>query len=251
MPVLENMGQKIIFLDTVGSTNDYIKQNREKLQSGTVVSAEFQTRGRGRGNKEWVAPKSGSLLFSMYLQPEFPAKYTNFFLYLPAVILARVLREKCEIKAGIKWPNDIFIDGKKLAGILVECRSGGKKLSQVIMGMGVNIYPDQSGSESNNIAYLSDFTEEKVDKLCFLFSFIHEFNSFINQSNSVHSLLSRVIREWNLHCIHVDKVIEITLRDGKYRYIFKGLDDSGQPLVETPDGVKVLQQYEDVTCFWQ
>ncbi|MCK4944830.1 MAG: biotin--[acetyl-CoA-carboxylase] ligase [Alphaproteobacteria bacterium] len=131
----------IVELDTVGSTNDHARQLAEEgAASGTVVWAHKQTVGRGRQGNLWVG-SVGNLFMSMILRPHTDGEHIGQLSFLSAVALANVLETLLPetAKITLKWPNDLLINRKKAAGILIETESCGTNPPWVVIGIGVNI----------------------------------------------------------------------------------------------------------------
>lgn len=128
----------VIELKTVGSTNDHAKDlARQGAAAGTVVWAHEQTAGRGRQGNGWVSAP-GNLYMSMVLYPKKAVEHVGQLSFLSAVALAAVLERIIPVTAQVqlKWPNDILINRKKAAGILIETESGAP---WVVVGMGLNV----------------------------------------------------------------------------------------------------------------
>src|SRR6056297_1639751 len=135
----ENIGKNILYFDTIDSTNKKAKGIAETSPDGTVVISKEQTAGRGRLGRNWSSPKGSSLLISILLKPEIdPSKVSNITL-VGAVALVKTL-EDLGIEGLIKWPNDIIINGKKIAGILTEMSAEINQVNYIIMGIGVNLF---------------------------------------------------------------------------------------------------------------
>lgn len=135
------IGHTLITLESVDSTNNYIANHTEldNMAHGTVVLAWEQTVGRGRFTRNWEAKKGLNLTFSYLL---FPTNITfeNYFLLSKfAVVSICEWLKKLGLQPEIKIPNDIIIDQKKIAGILIENKWQGKKLVQQIAGIGINV----------------------------------------------------------------------------------------------------------------
>lgn len=128
-----------IFLENIDSTNRWAKNNIENLADKTVVFAESQTQGRGRLQRTWVDLGKGNLFLSLILKPgeNFDERYANLTQYM-SVTLCKTLDEY-NIKSEIKWPNDVLINGKKIAGILSEASVKGSKFKGLVLGIGVNL----------------------------------------------------------------------------------------------------------------
>jgi biotin-[acetyl-CoA-carboxylase] ligase BirA-like protein len=132
------MGQTTHFFREITSTNDMAKELALiGAKEGTVVVAEMQTSGRGRLGREWISP-AGGLWFSLILRPEVSAEDASKLTLMVAVAVANTLEKLYHLKAEVKWPNDVLIDGKKVCGILTEASTKGRCLSFVVIGFGVN-----------------------------------------------------------------------------------------------------------------
>jgi len=131
-------GQNLMFYDVTDSTNTQAKAllKRRMLPEGAVLVAERQTAGRGAGDHRWESSAPQSLLFSLILQTPLRQQPLSF---LPAVALARTLRERYGIEAHLKWPNDVLVGDRKLAGILCEGVSQPIQQLAWVVGVGVNV----------------------------------------------------------------------------------------------------------------
>lgn len=104
-----------------------------------MVVADEQTTGRGRRGRTWASPKGSNLLVSILLRPPLEPEQVFVLTMVLGLVTARVLQERTGLSALIKWPNDVYLRGKKLAGILTEFSTRGKTLEYVILGMGLNV----------------------------------------------------------------------------------------------------------------
>ncbi|HYQ56854.1 MAG TPA: biotin--[acetyl-CoA-carboxylase] ligase, partial [Draconibacterium sp.] len=126
--------KNIILLSEVDSTNNYAKQLvAEKAHSGTVVLAQYQKNGRGQVGNFWESEAGKNLLFSLILYPAFLDAGKQFYISkVVSLALVEVLNE-CIIDVKIKWPNDIYVGDKKIAGILIENTMKGNKLESSVI----------------------------------------------------------------------------------------------------------------------
>lgn len=143
-----NLGRPLVQLQTVDSTNHYASRYMRQgpVTEGTVILAEHQTSGRGQGGSQWVSEKGSNLLFSIILKPDFLPAYKQFYLSMSVATGIHHYISGLGIHAVIKWPNDLFIRGKKVAGILIENTILAKYLNTSVIGIGLNvnqrIFPD-------------------------------------------------------------------------------------------------------------
>jgi BirA family transcriptional regulator, biotin operon repressor / biotin---[acetyl-CoA-carboxylase] ligase len=134
------MGQKIHSFETLSSTMDEaFKLGMEGEPEGTIVCAESQTKGRGRLGRVWVSPKGKGIYCSIILRPKLPPTQMPQVTLMTAVALAEAIEQKTGLKPSIKWPNDLLIGSKKLAGILTELRAEVDQVKFVVVGIGLNI----------------------------------------------------------------------------------------------------------------
>lgn len=142
-------GYRLISFDELESTNGWALENLERLEDRDVVTAAVQTAGRGRLNRVWVSHVRGSLYLSLVLKPAarpVTPPLGNLSQWL-AVCLCAVLDE-LGVKPTIKWPNDVLVDGRKLAGILAQVRSSGDRPLGLVLGVGVNVNHDAGTLDS-------------------------------------------------------------------------------------------------------
>ncbi len=126
-----------IHLDTIDSTNNWTKSHLEELSPFTCVTAQEQTAGRGRFQRHWVSPRGENIYATLYFTVPLGSGYLCNLGQLMAFACAKVLRG-IGFQAQIKWPNDILIQGKKIAGVLTETVTQGDNIG-VIIGIGINV----------------------------------------------------------------------------------------------------------------
>ena len=129
---------KTIHFETIDSTNTYLKENYSKLDDFTFVSADFQSKGRGRNNRNWKSEKGESLLFSLLIKDESLMKEFKSLSIISALSLIQTFETMGIKDLSIKWPNDIYYKDNKLVGILLEAVST-TKLECLIVGIGINV----------------------------------------------------------------------------------------------------------------
>lgn len=132
-------GNEVVYLDTVDSTNNYArKMADEGCVDGFTVIAGQQTAGKGRLGRSWASPNGSGIYVSIVLRPPLAPSETQIFTLAAAAALVNAIRETTGLKAGIKWPNDVVIDGRKLCGILTEMNSEADRVNYIILGIGIN-----------------------------------------------------------------------------------------------------------------
>lgn len=165
----EFIGNNIIKLKEVGSTNNYATAllAKEDFLSGTVVVADVQKNGRGQINNSWESEAGLNLLMSIVLTPTFlPVQYQFLLSKILALGVSDVLSYYSD-NVRIKWPNDIYVGEKKIAGILIENSIMGNTLSTSILGLGLNINQTVFKSDAPNPISLKQLTKKtyELDKM--------------------------------------------------------------------------------------
>ncbi len=129
--------KNIIFLDTIESTNTYLKHN--DIQDRTIVFTFNQTHGRGRNNRLWIGFNQKSLAISFLIKSEYNFKNHTWLIACSSLALIELLENSGIKKCWIKWPNDVYVGDRKISGILAESIWKGQNLDKVIIGIGINI----------------------------------------------------------------------------------------------------------------
>jgi BirA family biotin operon repressor/biotin-[acetyl-CoA-carboxylase] ligase len=221
----------LVELATVGSTNDHARQlARNGYPAGIIVWAHEQTAGRGRQGNSWVSAP-GNLFMSMILRPQVNAQQIGQLSLLAGVALANVLATivPAASKIQLKWPNDLLINGKKAAGILVETESQGMlQVPWVVVGIGVNII-----SAPENAVSLQGLGV-KTDAAHVLEALAKEIQSLVKKWEQTGF---EAIREtWLKHAYKLGETITARLPKEKLAGTFEGLDRTGALLLTLPDG---------------
>ena len=167
-----------IFLKEVVSSSDYlIKLNKETdLEEGLVVVSDFQTRGRGRSENSWLSDSGKNLLFSFILKPSFLPVQKQFFLSaISSISMVYTLKKYINEKINIKWPNDIIVDQKKIAGFLLDLSISSKTINMCVIGLGLNVHQDFFPG-LNNATSMCVFNKSIPENTVILNDFLHHFS---------------------------------------------------------------------------
>jgi len=155
------IGRQVRCFKKATSTNDlaWLEISRGAPE-GTVILADEQTKGRGRFGRSWFAP-TGGLWVSVVLKPQIPVEHSCLLMVIGAIAVCELIREKLNLPATIRWPNDVIINDKKVAGIIVEARYLANKPEAMVLGIGlnVNVPKDKIPAELKDI-----FTSLSIEK---------------------------------------------------------------------------------------
>ncbi len=163
-----NVGQNIITLSEIASTNEYLKDELSKstpLHEGTVIMAVQQTAGKGQRGASWESEPGKNLTCSVLLYPTFLDPRQQFLLTIAvSVAVATALETFISEPVFIKWPNDIFVDSRKVAGILIENQLRGTRWKSAIVGLGVNVnqaeFSEKIASRATSLKIVTGLTHD-------------------------------------------------------------------------------------------
>ena len=230
------IGRKIIQLDKVDSTNNYVANLLKDgaIDHGTVILADEQTSGRGQRGSEWTSKAGENVILSLYLDTAILSVNDQFILTQFISISVSNTCKKYNVNTEIKWPNDIYINNKKIAGILIENQIKGSNLNGSIIGIGLNA--NQMSFGQLNATSIKKETGQFVSTKEFVFSLINEMNIYWDMiySNEF-SILNKLYLK-NLWLLN--KKAKYKDSEGEFEGIIKGTDEIGLLLLEKKGKIK-------------
>ncbi|TXK81379.1 biotin--[acetyl-CoA-carboxylase] ligase [Paenibacillus sp. N3.4] len=214
---------------------------------GTLVLAEAQSSGRGRMGRSWHSPAGKGIWMSLVLTPRIPVYFMPQLTLLSAVALCRAIQKVCRVDIGIKWPNDLLINGKKVSGILLESSGEDERLKYVIAGIGISVnlkredYPEQLRPIATSLAIETgtDISRESLVQT-FLLEFEELYALYIDKGFAPIRLL------WEALSVTLKRKIRTHTSSGLVEGIADSLDDSGALTVITNTGEKIKVYSGDI-----
>ncbi|MBT2283880.1 biotin--[acetyl-CoA-carboxylase] ligase [Paenibacillus polymyxa] len=235
-------GRKAVLLtSTLSTQGDVLKLAEQGQAEGAVVIAEEQTGGRGRFGRQWFSPPGKGIWMSILLRPDLPLQHTPQLTLLTGVAVCRAVRACSGADAGIKWPNDVLIDGRKVCGILLESTVEDHEVRYCIAGIGVdvNFDPEDYPEDLTTIATsLKMETGQSVDRTKLTAAILTELEQlyFLYQKEGF-GVISAL---WEALSVSMNREITVTNPHGVIEGKAIGLDSSGALLVEKHDGEHTL-----------
>jgi BirA family biotin operon repressor/biotin-[acetyl-CoA-carboxylase] ligase len=229
---------KLVALETVGSTNDEaLRLAAEGAEDGTLVWAREQTGGRGRQGRSWVSPP-GNLYISLVLRPDCAPAEAAQLGFVAGLAMGEALGSVVPpmIEVTYKWPNDLLLNGRKAAGILLESRSEPDgTLDCLILGLGVNLqhFPEDTSFPATSLRF-EGATE--VEAVALIEAFSRYFMNWVNRW--LEDGFAPVRRVWLHHAHGLGEEIEVRLPRETLTGTFKDLDERGVLVLELPDGAR-------------
>ncbi len=241
------IGKRFLYLTTCHSTNDLAKTlNRKGLcTNGMVIFAENQTQGRGQQGTSWIAEPRQNLTFSIVLRlSEFPLANQFLFNKALSIHLLGFLRTNFSTYTDvfhIKWPNDVYLNGKKIAGMLLENSLSGSRISSSIVGIGLNV--NQQTFKFTNASSLSLVFNHLIDRYSLLNNLLEylDENLILNfeSLNAAEIQTIHKVYDASLWGLHQQRWYQVA--GNLFVGILKGVDEQGQLILETNKGIELFE----------
>lgn len=230
-------GRRIVCSSETGSTNDDARELADDgAAGGTLVVTEKQNKGRGRQGRVWESPFGGSIFMSCILRPDFSPDKASMLTIIAALSTAEAIEDICdsEVKAGIKWPNDIVMGGHKICGILTELHMNPDgSIKDVIIGEGINAniesFPENIAATAGSILLETGIRIDRNKLIaCIMLHFEHNYEIF----RSVLSL-APLKEEYEKRLLNMNKGVRVLDPAGEYEGTACGITEAGELIVET------------------
>lgn len=241
------IGKNLIVLDSVNSTNDYLKKlGNEGCENGTVVAAREQTRGKGRLGRTWQSKKDDGIAFSVLLRPNVAPSEVSAITPLAGLAVCKAIREYTRLDCVIKWPNDIIVGRKKLVGILTEMSAEFDAVEYVITGIGINVdhtsFPEEIAFKATSLLLE---TGRHIDKNEFLACVLeHLENEFVKNNLE---LTPTALSEYTDLCATVGRSVTFQRGTRRISGMAVGVSEHGELKVMMSDGTICLVNSGEVT----
>ncbi len=230
------MGKNLICLPSTGSTNvDAKKAAEEGAPEGTLVVTDCQKTGRGRRGRAWESPAGCNLYFTLLLRPSCRPGQASMLTLVMALAAAGAVRE-LGLDAGIKWPNDIVLSGKKVCGILTEMSAETDYIHYVVIGTGINVNQEKFPEEIEKTATsLKREKGEQIARAALLASIMAHFERAYETFCASWDLRT-LLPAYQELLLNKDRPVRVLDPGGAFEGVARGINDSGELLVERPDG---------------
>ncbi|MCP5078145.1 MAG: bifunctional biotin--[acetyl-CoA-carboxylase] ligase/biotin operon repressor BirA, partial [Psychromonas sp.] len=214
------------------STNQWLLERINKIESGQSCVAEYQLAGRGRRGRSWISPFASHLYFSLYWAFESGIDKVSGLSLLVGIATVNALEKIGLTGISLKWPNDLYYQGKKLAGILIELNAQATEVCHCVIGIGINVRmpPEQAKLIDQPWIDLTALSSETVDRNQLTATLIKELHELLPkyEQTGLQPYLSRWLE---LDCF-LNKQVNLLIADKKQPGICRGIDASGALLLE-------------------
>lgn len=231
------VGKNVHFKYETDSTNLWAKQLAEQgAPAGTVVVAERQTKGRGRRGRTWVSSEGQNIYMTLLLRPEIQPQDAPMVTLLMGLSVAQGVEKATGLCPGIKWPNDVVLDGKKICGILTEMSVQAEYMDYVVVGPGINVnqtdFPQELSDKATSLRLQAGRAFRRVEvAAAVLEAFEKNLEIFLETCD-----LTGLQEQYNHILLNMNQEVRILDKDSERTGIARGINNRGELLVEYPGG---------------
>lgn len=225
----------VAVLPVIDSTNQYLLDRLETLQSGDACIAEYQQAGRGRRGRQWFSPFGANLYLSMYWRLEQGPAATVGLSLVIGIVMAEVLQELGAESVRVKWPNDLYLNDRKLAGILVELTGKTGDAAQIVIGAGINLAMRNVSTDVINQGWINlQEAGINIDRNALAIRIIKELRTalYLFEEEGLTPFLPR----WKVLDNFINRQVKLIIGDKEIHGISRGINEQGGLLLEQ-DGV--------------
>ncbi|EGT4385920.1 bifunctional biotin--[acetyl-CoA-carboxylase] synthetase/biotin operon repressor [Cronobacter malonaticus] len=227
----------VTVLPVIDSTNQYLLDRLSELHSGDACIAEYQQAGRGRRGRKWFSPFGANLYLSMYWRLEQgPAAAIGLSLVI-GIVMAEVLHELGADQVRVKWPNDLYLSDRKLAGILVELTGKTGDAAQIVIGAGINLAMRQVESDIVNQGWINlQEAGIKVDRNELAIRLIEKLRASLREFEQ--EGLAPFLTRWEKLDNFIHRQVKLIIGEREIYGISRGIDNQGALLLEQNGVIK-------------
>jgi len=228
------LGKRVYYFDTIDSTQNFAaKIASNHNENGTIIVSKHQTDGKGRLERKWESP-TGGIWMSIIIQPEFNISYITLVPIATSLALCIAIEKILKIKPKLKWPNDVLLKEKKIAGILLDTAIQSNKIESLVLGIGINfkinpIKLENKIKKTSNFYGVDTLVEKNEKPLTLVKQFLYELENIFQIINSGHT--KKIIMEWTMRSSTIGKNISMTTNDGKITGNAIKLDNDGALII--------------------
>jgi len=232
----KTIGKKVYYFETIDSTQNYaIGISKKKNEDGSVIISQRQTAGRGRMNRKWITVKGG-LSMSIILHPKFDISTTTLFPMSASLALATAIQKTMNIKPNVKWPNDVVIKGKKVAGMIVDASIESNLIESMVLGVGINFKVDIKHLESQLKRTENFYGVTSLLKVDDYTNPLEMTQNFLSELEKIITLLddgktSTIIQRWEKISTTIGKKVSVKTNDGIITGLAKKINSDGSLII--------------------
>ena len=228
------LGKRVYYFDTIDTTQNFAMEIASKNnENGTVIISKKQTGGRGRMKRKWKSP-AGGIWMSIILHPKFDVSYATLVPIATSLALCIAIEKILKIKPELKWPNDVTLKGKKIAGILIDTSIVSNEIENMVLGIGINfkIKPYKLANtikKTPNFYGITTLVKKNESALLLVQQFLHELENVFELINSKYT--KKIKKEWTKRASTLGRNVSVITNDGKVNGKAVRIDDDGALII--------------------
>ena len=237
------LGRRVYYFDSIDSTQNFASEiGSSDRENGTIIIAKRQTSGKGRLKRKWSSP-TGGIWMSIIIQPKFDTSFVTLIPIAASLALCKAIEKTFNIKPELKWPNDVTLNGKKLAGILLDTSLESNKISNLILGVGINFKINPSKLKKTlrktpNFYGVTTLVEKNDRPVALIQQFLYELESVLLIINSGN--IRKILTGWTQRSSTIGKNISTIIDGEKIDGKATRLDSDGALIITTRKKIRKL-----------
>ncbi|MEA2044495.1 MAG: biotin--[acetyl-CoA-carboxylase] ligase, partial [Thermoproteota archaeon] len=230
----EFLGKRVYYFDTIDTTQNFAMKIASKSnENGTVVISKKQTGGRGRMKRKWKSP-AGGIWMSIILHPKFDVSYATLVPIATSLALCIAIEKILKIKPELKWPNDVTLKGKKIAGILIDTSIVSNEIENMVLGVGINfkIKPHELANtikKTQNFYGVATLVKKNENALPLVQQFLYELENIFRLINS--GRIKKIKNGWTKRSSTIGRNVSIITNNGNLNGKAVKIDNYGALII--------------------
>lgn len=231
------IGTKVYHFKEIDSTNIFASEllSKKSPKEGTVITADVQLQGKGQYGRKWLANEGENLTMSVILYPEILVQDQFILNIFSSLAVSACLQENFDIHTKVKWPNDIYVENRKITGILIQNFISGNRVKSSVIGIGININQSKFPTEASNACSIFQKTGQEVninDFQSLLFEYLDQYYFLLK------STPSRLLKEYADKLYGINEKRQFQIGEEMVNGIIKGIDHYGRLKVDIEGTIK-------------
>lgn len=239
------IGQELYYYSSLDSTNNKAKELGDNGSiNGTVVVADQQTAGRGRRGRSWETPLGDAIAVTIMLKPEMNPGNASMLTLVAALAVSKAIEEVTGEIAGIKWPNDLIMDSRKVCGILTEMSAQFDYINHIVIGIGINVhtkeFPEELKEIATSIYKATGQTVRRADLIERILEWFENYYEIFMKTED----LSQLVREYNSLLVNKGRTVRVLDPKEPFEGKAMGITERGELIVDTWESRRLVSSGE-------
>lgn len=253
LPGLSRLGGRVLLFDSIGSTNAELLTRAPELPDGAIAWAESQTAGRGRLGRRWIAAKGSSILLSVLLHEPDRSPLIQHASLLACLAAVEAIEEATDCRPKIRWPNDLTLARRKLAGVLVESTPLADGRRALVVGVGINCLQHRghfTGGLEHSATSLEIESTAPVDRLAVAAALVRRLDHHVAPVQGSERALDEARVAWRHRCADPGEWVRLSHDGRAYEGLILDVDRDGNLLVQLNTGARASFEAATTTRHW-